>query len=203
MIFINSKMVFFGRILGGIRKVGRFIGNVAGSVGRVAGGLSKIPVIGGIASTVARGANLVNRVANGAANIADKVGGFVDRNRETIQKVQDAGRAIHQSGIPDRLTNGGFSRVVDRARDFAHQAERRFDQAVDRGRDMYDRARGYGYTAANVINRETNGRFGNFVAGIRPGRMVGGRESNWRPPANYETRRGNLTVMPRPTYHGY
>ena len=48
---------FLSKLWNGVKKAGRWIGNAAGKVSNVAGVLSNVPVIGGFASTVARGAN--------------------------------------------------------------------------------------------------------------------------------------------------
>ena len=122
-------MGFFGKILGGITKVGRFIGNVAGKIGNVAGVLSKVPVIGGVASTVARVANTVSKVGTGAAGIAGKIGGLFKQNKAVVQKVGDAAKAVYNTGIPDKMTGGAVSRVIDKTRQIAGKVQGSIDRA--------------------------------------------------------------------------
>ena len=120
---------FLKKLWNGVKKAGRWIGNAASKVGSVAGVLSNVPVIGGIASTVARGANLVGKIATGATNFMDKVDQKRQQYQPVIDKVKEAGRAIHQSGIPDKLTRGGFTRVINKGRALRDRVERRYDRA--------------------------------------------------------------------------
>ena len=122
----------WNRIKQGIRKAGRFIGRVAEGVGRVAGGLSNVPVIGNIASTVARGANLVSKIGNGAANLIDRGERIRQKYQPVIDKVKDAGRAIRDSGVADKVTGGRFSRFADRVRNIGQRVEQQGNRAMDR-----------------------------------------------------------------------
>ena len=106
----------WNRIKNGVRKVGRFIGGIAGKVGSVAGALSNIPIIGGVASTVARGANLVSKVGNGVANLIDKGEAIRQKYQPTIDKVKDAAKAVHDSGVLDKVSGGRYSKLTDKLR---------------------------------------------------------------------------------------
>ena len=139
----------WNRIKQGAKRVGRFIGRVADKVGSVANTLSVIPGIGSIASTVAKGANLVSKIGNGAANLIEKGEQIRQKYQPTIDKVKEAGRAIHQSGIPDKLTRGGFTRVINKFR-------RHRDRIEQRGNQMMDRAERHGQRIAGGINRGLN-----------------------------------------------
>ena len=121
---------FLRKLWQGAKKVGRFIGNAASKVGSVAGALSNLPVIGGVASTVARGANIIGKIATGATNVMDKIDQKRQQYQPVIDKVKDAGRAIHQSGIPDKLTRGGFTRVINKGRALRDRIERKYDNAA-------------------------------------------------------------------------
>ena len=123
---------FLKKLWQGAKKVGRFIGNVAGKVGNVAGVLSNVPVIGGVASTVARGANLVNKIATGATNFMDKVEQKRQQYAPVIDKVKDAAKAVHATGIPDKLSRGGVTRVIDKMRGLRDRMEQRYDRAEGR-----------------------------------------------------------------------
>ena len=136
----------WSRIKQGVKKVGRFIGRVADKVGNVAGVLSNVPVIGSVASTVARGANLVSKIGNGAANLVEKGEQIRQKYQPTIDKVKEAGKAIHQSGIPDKLTRGGFTRVINKLK---HHR----DRIEQRGNQMMDRAERHGQRIGGGINR--------------------------------------------------
>ena len=118
----------WNKIKSGVKKVGRFIGRVADKVGNVAGVLSKVPVVGSIASTVARGANLVSKIGNGAANLIERGERIKQQYQPTIDKVKDAARSVHQSGVLDKLTRGGMSRLLDRGRSLRDRMERRYDR---------------------------------------------------------------------------
>ena len=139
----------WNRIKQGAKRVGRFIGRVADKVGSVANTLSVIPGVGSIASTVAKGANLVSKIGNGAANLIEKGEQIRQKYQPTIDKVKEAGRAIHQSGIPDKLTRGGFTRVINKFR-------RHRDRIEQRGNQMMDRAERHGQRIASGINRGLN-----------------------------------------------
>ena len=123
---------FLKKLWQGAKKVGRFIGNVAGKVRDVAGVLSNVPILGGVASTVARGANLVNKIATGATNFMDKVEQKKQQYQPVINKVKDAAQAIHQSGVVDKLTRGGLTRVIDKGRRLRDRMEQRYDAAAGR-----------------------------------------------------------------------
>ena len=121
---------FLSKLWNGAKKVGRFIGKAAGKVANVAGVLSNVPVIGGFASTVARGANLVSKVSNGVSNFMDKVDQKRQQYQPAIDKVKEAGKAVYNSGIPDKLTRGGFTRVINKFKHHRDRAERRFDNVA-------------------------------------------------------------------------
>ena len=123
---------FLKKLWNGAKKVGRWIGNAASKVGSVANVLSGVPVIGGFASTVAKGANLVNKIATGTTNFMDKVDQKRQEYKPVIDKVKEAGKAIHQSGIPDKITRGGFTRVINKGRAIRDRLERRYDRAEGR-----------------------------------------------------------------------
>ena len=131
----------WNRIKQGVRKVGRFIGRVAEGVGRVAGGLSNVPVIGNIASTVARGANLVSKIGNGAANLIDRGERIRQKYQPVIDKVRDAGRAIRDSGVADKVTGGRFSRFADRVRNIGHRVMDRVERQGGRFANAIHNAR--------------------------------------------------------------
>ena len=120
----------WNKIKQGAKKVGRFIGRVAGKVGDVAGVLSNIPVIGGVASTVAKGAGLVKKVADGGVNLIEKAEAARAKYQPTINKVKEAAQAVHKTGIPDKLTGGAVSRVINRGREVRDRMERRYDAAA-------------------------------------------------------------------------
>ena len=121
---------FLKKLWQGAKKVGRFIGNVAGKVRDVAGVLSNVPILGGVASTVARGANLVNKIATGATNVMDKVEQKRQQYAPVIDKVKDTAKVIHATGIPDKLTGGAVSRVINRGQEIRGRMERRYDAAA-------------------------------------------------------------------------
>ena len=120
----------WNKIKNGVKKAGRWIGNVAGKVGNVAGVLSNIPVIGGIASTVAKGANLVSKVSNGVSNLIERGEAARAKYQPAINKVKEAAQAVHRTGIPDKLTGGAVSRVINRGREIRDKVERRYDKAA-------------------------------------------------------------------------
>jgi hypothetical protein len=120
----------WNKIKNGVKKAGRWIGNVAGKVGNVAGVLSNVPVIGGIASTVARGANLVSKVSNGVSNLIERGEAARAKYQPVINKVKEAAQAVHRTGIPDKLTGGAVSRVINRGREIRDRVERRYDKAA-------------------------------------------------------------------------
>ena len=124
----------WNKIKQGAKKVGRFIGRVAGKVGDVAGVLSNIPVIGGIASTVAKGANLVSKIGNGAANLMEKAETkarpFADKLKEAAK--EGKGLAARIGGDPSlpphlRKAGGAVSRVINRGQEIRDRMERRYD----------------------------------------------------------------------------
>ena len=122
----------WSKIKNGAKKIGRFIGRVADKVGNVAGVLSGVPIIGGVASTVAKGAGLVSKIGHGAANLIEKGERIREKYQPVIDKVKDAGRAIHQSGVVDKLTRGGLTRVIDKGRRLRDRIEQRYDAAAGR-----------------------------------------------------------------------
>ena len=168
----------------GVKKVGRFIGNVAGKVSNVAGFLSNIPVIGGIASTVARGANLVSKIGNGAANLIEKGEQIRQKYQPVINKVKGAAQAIYKTGIPDKLTNGAVSRVIDKGKYYAQRAE----NAINRGGAAVDRAN-------HTVNR-VSGKISGLAG--RVGYVVGGK-SGRPPPVLHSARPAPSTQAPAPS----
>ena len=106
-------MGFLNKLLSGASKVGRFVGKVSNVVGNVAGALSNVPVIGGVASSVAKVANTVNKVANVATGLIDKGQEIANSNKSTMGKIADAATAVYKTGIPDKLTGGKVSQVVN------------------------------------------------------------------------------------------
>ena len=129
---------FLSRLWNGAKKVGRFIGKAADKIGKVAYVLSVVPGVGSIASTVAKGAQIVGKIANGATGIMDKAEAVKQQYQPVIDKVKGAAQAVYETGIPDKLTNGGFTRVWKRMRrrreDFENRANRRMDGAERTGR---------------------------------------------------------------------
>ncbi len=136
----------WNRIKQGVKKVGRWIGNAASKVGNIAGALSGVPVIGSVASTVAKGANLVSKIGNGAANLIEKGEKMRQKYQPTIDKVKDAATSVYKSGIPDKITRGGFTRVINKFK-------RHRDRIEQRGNQMMDRAERHGQRIAGGINR--------------------------------------------------
>ena len=130
-------MGFFKRLWNGVRKVGRFAGKVIGKVGNVASFLAPIataihPVAGKVVSTVARGAQTIGRVANGVNAVFDKGEEIARAVKPGIDRMREGARAIHKTGIPDRLTGGAASRVVDKMRRFGQRIDSRGNAALDR-----------------------------------------------------------------------
>ena len=123
---------FINKLISGAKKVGGFIAKGASTVGKVAGVLSNIPLVGAVASTVARGANLVNKVANGVVNFAGAAEKFTNKHEDTFNKISDAGKAIYNTGIPDKITNGGATRVIGRIKEGMNRAERGYDRTIQR-----------------------------------------------------------------------
>ena len=121
---------FLNKLWNGAKKVGRFIGRAAGKVANVANVLSGIPILGGVASTVAKGAGLVGKIATGATNLMDKVDQKRQQYQPTIDKVKEAGKAVYNTGIPDKITNGGITRVINKGRALRDRIERKYDQAA-------------------------------------------------------------------------
>ena len=121
---------FLKKLWNGAKRVGRWIGNAASKVGSVAGVLSNVPIIGSAASAVARGANLVGKIATGATNFMDKVDQKRQQYQPVINKVKDAANAVYKSGIPDKLTRGGFTRVLNKGRALRDRIERKYDHAA-------------------------------------------------------------------------
>lgn len=112
-------------IKSGVRKAGRFMGNVAGKVGEIAGHLSFIPG----ASTVQKIANVVSKVGGGVDKLIGRAEAAKQKYQPTINKVVDAGKAVYKTGIPDKLTGGAITRVIDKTRQLAGQAERGINRA--------------------------------------------------------------------------
>ena len=130
-------MGFIRRLWRGVRKVGRFAGKVIGKVGNVASFLAPIataihPVAGKVVSTVARGAQTIGRVANGVNAAFDKGEEIARAVKPGIDRIREGARAIHKTGIPDRLTGGAASRVIDKAQRFGQKIDSRGNAALDR-----------------------------------------------------------------------
>ena len=72
-------MGFISNIIDGVK-------NISSTVGKVAGALSGIPVIGGVASTVANVANTINKGANFASDIYNAVAPTVQEIGGAVKK---------------------------------------------------------------------------------------------------------------------
>ena len=143
----------WNKIKQGAKKVGRFIGRVAGKVSDVAGVLSNIPVIGGVASTVAKGANLVSKIGNGAANLIEKAEAAKAKYQPAINKVKEAAQAVHQTGIPDKLTGGAVSRVINRGQEIRDRMERRYDAAAGQAQRIGQRVEAGVNKAGGIVRQ--------------------------------------------------
>ena len=149
---------FWNKFKKGIQSVGRFVGRVADKVGSIANVLSYVPVIGGFANTVAKGANLVSKIGYGASNFIDKVNGIQQRFQPVIDKVGDAARAIYNTGIPDKLTGGAITRIIDRGRRIRDNLERRYDYIADRAGRIGQRVEQVVDTGGRIVNHFAGGR---------------------------------------------
>ena len=143
----------WNKIKQGAKNVGRFIGRVAGKVSDVAGVLGNIPVVGGVASTVARGANLVSKIGHGAANLIERAEAAKAKYQPAIDKVKDAAQAVHKTGIPDKLTGGAVSRVINRGQEIRGRMERRYDAAAGQAQRIGQRVEA-GVNKAGGIARQ-------------------------------------------------
>ena len=163
-------MGFFRKIWKGIKTAGRFAGKVIGKVGNVAGVLAPIasmihPTAGAVVSTVARGAQRIGKIADGfnnAVNKGEEIGRMV---KPGIDKMREGAKAVYKTGIPDKLTRGGFTRVLNKGRALRDRIERKYDQAA-----------GHAAKIGGGINRglEQVATHGNRIrAAIEKGRMVG------------------------------
>ena len=151
--FITFEMGrFLKKLWNGAKKVGRFIGNVAGKVRDVAGVLSNVPILGGVASTVARGANLVNKITTGATNFMDKVEQKKQQYQPAIDKVKEAAKAVHATGITDKLTRGGVTRVLNRVHGIRDKLERKYDHAAGHAAGIGRRIESGVNRAQTVVN---------------------------------------------------
>ena len=112
------------------KKAGRFVGRIAGKVGNVAGVLANVPIVGRVASTVARVANIASKVGNGIANGIERIQEKKAKYQPVIDKVKDAARAVHRTGIPDKMTGGAVSRVINRGREIRDRADRKLDKVA-------------------------------------------------------------------------
>ena len=158
-------MGFFKRLWKGVRKVGRFAGKVIGKVGNVASFLAPIataihPVAGKVVSTVARGAQAIGKVANGVNNIMDKGEEIAHRVKPVIDKVREGARAVYKTGIPDKLTGGAVSRVVDKVQRFGQKIDSRGNAALDR----------VAHTTGRISDAARK------LGGIRPGPALSGKK---------------------------
>lgn len=152
----------WNKIKQGAKKVGRFIGRVADKVGNVAGVLSGVPIIGSVASTVAKGAGLVSKIGHGAANLIEKGERIREKYQPVIDKVKNAAQAIHATGIPDKLTRGGLTRVIDKGRGIRDRLERKYDAAAGH-------ASGIGRRIESGVDRAREAALRNRVGGaVRP-----------------------------------
>ena len=89
-------MAWVGNLINGVK-------NISSTVGKVAGALSGIPVIGGVASTVANVANTVNQGANWAEGIYNAVAPVAKEIGGEIKGAIDAGKQVWNSAN----NNGG------------------------------------------------------------------------------------------------
>ena len=153
---------FLNKIKRGIQSAGRFIGRVADKVGGVANVLSYVPVIGGFANTVAKGANLVSKIGYGASDFIDKVNGIQQKYQPVIDKVKDTARAIYNTGIPDKLTGGRFTEIVDRGRRMRDNLERRYDNIADRAGRIGQRVERVVDTGSRIANQHLASRTRNI-----------------------------------------
>ena len=179
LIFVHlscSKYIMgrlWSKIKQGVKKIGRFIGRVGDKVSNVAGVLSNVPILGGVASTVARGANLVSKIGNGAvakgaglvskighgaANLIEKGEQIRQKYQPTIDKVKDAAQAVYKTGIPDKLTRGGVTRVLNRVHGIRDRLERKYDTAAGHAAGIGRRIESGVNRAQTVVN-----------AAVRPG----------------------------------
>ena len=101
-------MSFVSNLINGVK-------NISSTVGKVAGALSGIPVIGGFASTVANVANTINKGANFASNIYDAVAPTVQQITKgpgtTAEKVVNTGKTIYNT--VDKMSGGAVSKGVN------------------------------------------------------------------------------------------
>ena len=134
------------------RKINRFVNRASGTIGKVAGALSNVPVIGNFASGVARAANLVNKVSGRIDNIGQRIDAAKERYKPTIDKIRDAGRAVHNSGVLDKITNGRYSRVYDKVRQHRDRIEQRGNQALDRAEQQTQRLGRFSEKFRNALN---------------------------------------------------
>ena len=89
-------MAWVGKLINGVK-------NISSTVGKVAGALSGVPVIGGVASTVANVANTVNQGANWAEGIYNAVAPVAKEIGGEIKGAIDAGKQAWNSAN----NNGG------------------------------------------------------------------------------------------------
>ena len=89
-------MAWIGKLINGVK-------NVSSTVGKVAGALSGIPIVGGVASTVANVANAVNTGANIAEGIYNTVAPVAKQIGGEIKGAIDAGKQVWNSAN----NNGG------------------------------------------------------------------------------------------------
>ena len=144
---------FLNKIKSGIKKAGRFFGRVGEKIANVAGVLSNVPVIGGVASTVAKGAGLVSKIGHGAANLIEKAEAARAKYQPAINKVKDAAQAVYKTGIPDKLTGGAVSRVINRGQEIRGRMERRYDAAAGQAQRIGQRVEA-GVNKAGGIARQ-------------------------------------------------
>ena len=137
-------MGFFKRLWRGVKKAGRFAGKVVGKIGNVAGFLAPIagmihPAAGAAVSAVARGAQAIGKVANGVNHVINKGEEIAGKVKPVIDKVRAGARAVYNTGIPDKLTGGAVSRVVDKARRFGQKIDSRGNQMLDKTENVFSR----------------------------------------------------------------
>ena len=84
-------MAWIGKLINGVKKV-------SSTVGKVAGALSGIPIVGGVASSVANIANTVNKGANIAEGIYNAVAPAAKEIGSQVKGAIDAGKQAWDAG---------------------------------------------------------------------------------------------------------
>ena len=112
-------MGFISNIIDGVK-------NISSTVGKVAGALSGIPVIGGVASTVANVANTINKGANFASDIYNAV----------APTVQEIGGAVKQAFSGNTDQSGGKDNHRSRFVETAVQRPNGMNRAINKGKQQ-------------------------------------------------------------------